>query len=500
MYNDNNNFNGQDRGTDFDPASVNAGSTGTNAANDTGFTPRSDTADHSPYGSARQNDYRHAEQNDYGYKANSYENNYDPDSYINYNMDDLSGGGNGGFGGYGGGGDFGNRHYRKKKGRKNAGGEIKMTKKKIACIVLACMVFSGAASAGTVWAYNNYASTGSVTGSTDGYTLETATGSSMTVSQISKAVTSSVVEITTESVSTDNWASQYVTEGAGSGLIIKSNGYIMTNYHVIEGASKITVTNDSSKKYTAKVVGYDEDNDIAVIKIDATGLTPVTYGDSDGLSVGDMAVIVGNPLGSLGDSVSAGIISATKREITLDNNTMNLIQTDASVNPGNSGGGLFNSHGQLVGVVVAKSSGTDVEGLGFAIPVNTAAKVAAKIIKNGGNISSGSSSSSSSSSTAYSGMSYVNPTTTSEAEQYGYSEPGVYIAEVTSDNAKNAGFEVGDRVVKIGSKTITDFASAKAAIQSHDPGDKVKFVVYRDGKKLTITETLGTAPSSSSSN
>lgn len=457
----------------YDPASVNAGSTGNNNANDT------------------------------GYSSSAYPGGgYDPDSYMRYNMDDLSGG-NGGYGGNGG-NDGGPEYYYNKKGkRKKKAKEIKLTGRKVACIVLACMVFSGAATAGTLWAYNNYSSTGTLTGSTDGYTLETATGSSMTVSQISKKVTGSVVEITTESVSTDNWASQYVTEGAGSGVIIKSNGYIMTNYHVIEGASKITVTNDSSKKYTAKVVGYDSDNDIAVLKIDATGLTPVTYGNSDEISVGDMAVVCGNPLGSLGDSVSSGIISATKREITLDNNTMNLIQTDASVNPGNSGGGLFNSHGQLVGVVVAKSSGTDVEGLGFAIPVNTAAKVTAKIIKTGGNTSSssgssGSSSSSSSSSTAYSGMSYLDLTSKSDAEQYGYSKAGVYIAEVNSTNAKSAGFQAGDRVVKAGGKTISSFSVLKTAIQSRSPGDKMTFVVSRNGSNKTITMTLGSTSDQSS--
>lgn len=214
-----------------------------------------------------------------------------------------------------------------------------------------------------------------------GFDLEKDTGSKMTVQQIAKKVTGSVVSIKTESVAQSSWIREYVTQGAGSGVIFKEDGYIITNNHVVEGARKITVSiDDSEKEYEAKIVGTDASNDVAVIKIDAKGLTAATIGQSDKLVAGDMAVVVGNPLGELGDSVSAGVISSTSRKLTLEDQQMDLIQTDATINPGNSGGGLFNGSGQLVGLVVAKSSGSNVEGLGFAIPMKTAMQSAQNIL------------------------------------------------------------------------------------------------------------------------
>ena len=160
---------------------------------------------------------------------------------------------------------------------------------------------------------------------------------------------------------------------------------------------KIYVTLHNSKQYEATLVGTDPETDIAVIKIKASGLVPATYGNSDELEVGDMSVIIGNPLGELGGTVTAGIVSALDREITIDGQPMTLLQTDASVNPGNSGGGMFDQYGHLIGIVVAKSSGSDVEGLGFAIPINTAAEVASQLMKNGKVEST----------TGYSGMTYA---------------------------------------------------------------------------------------------
>lgn len=189
--------------------------------------------------------------------------------------------------------------------------------------------------------------------------------------------------ISTESVSTDSWANQYVTEGAGSGVVYSEDGYILTNNHVIEGASNITVSMHDGTEYDATLVATDSQSDIAVLKIDATGLTPVTFGDSDSLSVGDLAVVIGNPLGTLAGTATDGIVSGLEREITLNGKNMTLMQISASVNPGNSGGGVFDQYGNLIGLVVAKSSGSDVEGLGFAIPSNTVASVAESLISNG---------------------------------------------------------------------------------------------------------------------
>ena len=174
-----------------------------------------------------------------------------------------------------------------------------------------------------------------------------------------------------------------MTEGAGSGVVYSEDGYILTNNHVIEGASTINVTMNDGKTYEASLVAADSQSDIAVLKIDATGLTPVSFGDSDALSVGDLAVVIGNPLGTLAGTATDGIVSGLEREITLDGKSMTLIQVSASVNPGNSGGGVFDQYGNLIGLVVAKSSGSDVEGLGFAIPSNTVKSVVESLISNG---------------------------------------------------------------------------------------------------------------------
>src|SRR5699024_342301 len=149
---------------------------------------------------------------------------------------------------------------------------------------------------------------------------------------------------------------QYVSSGAGSGVILTQDGYIVTNHHVIEDANSITVRTRSGDEYNASLVGSDEQSDLAVLKIDATGLTPAVLGDSTTLEVGELAIAIGNPLGELGGSVTSGIISALDREMTIDGQTMTLLQTDAAVNPGNSGGGLFNANGDLIGIVNAKSS------------------------------------------------------------------------------------------------------------------------------------------------
>ena len=265
-----------------------------------------------------------------------------------------------------------------------------MTRGKVVALIICCSLissifgFAGAVVAGFSWsAPLSLGTENTNNANTTGFDLEDATGSEMTVQEITAATLDSVVEIKTESVQTEVFLGQYVTEGAGSGVIIKSDGYIITNYHVIEGANKIIVTTTDEQQYAAQVIGADADNDIAVLKINAANLPAATMGNSDQLNVGDLAVAIGNPLGELGGTVTAGIISALDRSITIDGTTMSLLQTDTSINPGNSGGGLFNQYGQLIGVVVAKSSGSDVEGLGFAIPINTASRVAEQIIEHG---------------------------------------------------------------------------------------------------------------------
>lgn len=381
------------------------------------------------------------------------------------------------------------RPDKKKKKKK------KMSKNgKIALLVCISIILSGAFGFAGAAVYNGAFGGSSGSGNsisrTDGYTLEDATGSSLTVSEIVDKAADSVVEIVTESVATDSWMMQYITEGAGSGVIIDSDGYIMTNNHVISGARKITVTLRNGDEYEATIVGTDSDNDVAVIKINPDGkeLTAATYGNSDQLVVGELAVAIGNPLGQLGGTVSSGIVSALNRDITVDGQEMNLLQTDASINPGNSGGGLFNQYGQLIGLVVAKSSGSNVEGLGFAIPVNTAAEAAQQIIKTGGDVNS-----QTASGDAKIGVNIATVSSRELAQQYGLDDTGVYITGLTSLNAQEAGFQIGDRIAKADGKKISDYDDLSAVLKKHSPGDTISVVVERNSEKITLETTLTTS-------
>lgn len=299
--------------------------------------------------------------------------------------------------------------------------------------------------------------------------LQSATRGKLTIDEIASKNADAVVEIMTTSGGT--------SEGAGSGVIVKSNGYIVTNYHVIDGATTIAVRLHSGKSYSASVVGYDEQTDIAVLKIDAAKLNAVTIGRSSKLSVGDLAVVIGNPLGKLGGTVTAGIISAKDRKIELENRTRTLIQTDASINEGNSGGALFNSKGELVGIVVAKGSGTGIEGLGFAIPIDSVASSIDDIIEHGtitGKPMAGIS--------IYDGD--VKDKTT------GKSTAAILIAEVNGSNAKAAGLKKGDQIVSVDNEKVSTAEGVISAIQSHRIGETVKLGIIRDGKEMTISVKL----------
>ena len=205
------------------------------------------------------------------------------------------------------------------------------------------------------------------------------------ISRVYYAVADSVVEITTELITPGSFLNSYVSEGAGSGVIISENGFIVTNHHVIEGASNIVVRLTDGSEYRATLVGSDKTADLAVLKI-ATGEKPLTYaklGCSADLVVGEDVIAIGNPLGELGGTLTTGIISATERNIIVDGVEMTLLQTNAAINPGNSGGGLFNMAGELVGIVNAKMAGEDVEGLGFAIPIDYAYGVILDLVNYG---------------------------------------------------------------------------------------------------------------------
>ena len=320
------------------------------------------------------------------------------------------------------------------------------------------------------------------------------TASGMTTAQVSEMVSPSVVVITTEQVVYSQWSwygQNQVESGAGSGVIISSDGYILTCAHVVDGASNITVTiND--KDYTATLVGEDTTSDIAVIKIDANGLTPATVGDSDSLKVGQNVMAVGNPLGELGGTVTGGMISALNRSVTIQGsssvNTMSLIQMDASVSPGNSGGGLFNMNGELVGIVNAKSSSSDAEGLGFAIPINDAIKVAQELLENGYVTGR-----------PYLGITYLAVTDAQTAQQLGVNAYGVYIVDVTKGGpADQAGLKAGDRIVSVDGSEIAAKDDLGTLMQKHAAGDTLAITVARDGQMQTVNVTLGEKTASNS--
>lgn len=305
-------------------------------------------------------------------------------------------------------------------------------------------------------------------------------GSALSVSEVANLVSNSVVEISTESVANDMFMRQYVTEGAGSGVIISADGYIATNNHVIQGASKITVRLADGKEYEAKLIGTDAQTDVAVVKIEGVTLQPATLGDSSQLAVGDTAIAIGNPLGELGGTVTNGIISALDREIILENQTMTLLQTNAAINPGNSGGGLFNDQGELIGLVVAKSAGSNVEGLGFAIPANVVREVVDSII-NVGYVQG----------RPVLGISVVSIDSAQMAYQYGVNRMGVYVAQLTEGTkAESSGLEVGDCIVAVDDVEITTSSDLTKILQSHKVGDEVKVTVSRNGKILTAQVEL----------
>lgn len=302
---------------------------------------------------------------------------------------------------------------------------------------------------------------------------------------VSEGCSDSVVEIRTESVQNSQRFGQFVSEGAGSGVIVTADGYIVTNNHVIDGASKITVTLTSGKEYTASLIGKDAKTDLAVIKISETSLKAAAFGSSSSLKVGEPVVAIGNPLGELGGTVTNGIISALDRQIEIDNEKMTLLQTDAAVNPGNSGGGLFNSEGLLVGVVNAKSSGSDIEGLAFAIPADTARNVIDQIIKQGyvsGRIDLG--------------LTFKEQSSSFNLFTGSWTRGGVYITDVTyNSNAAYAGLKRGDIVTAVDGKQISSYSDIKKIINSHNVSDTVTFTVYRNGQSLTLSFRLQEAKS-----
>ncbi len=312
------------------------------------------------------------------------------------------------------------------------------------------------------------------------------TGGALSVSGIAALASPSVVEISTETVTRSSFLGQYVQSGAGSGVIFSEDGIVVTNDHVVDGASTITVRTKDGTSYEATLLGTDSKTDIAVLKIEATGLTPAILGDSDALSVGEYAMAIGNPLGQLGGTVTDGIVSALSREVNVNGENMTLLQTNAAINPGNSGGGLFNEKGELIGIVNAKSSrgasssGASIEGLGFAIPVNTVKNSVQELLDYGyvrGRPALG--------------VTLLNVSDAQTAFQYRVSRMGVYVQSVTEGGAaEKAGVQVGDCIIALGDVAVSTHADVKSQLNNYAVGDVVQLQVIRDGRTLTLNVTL----------
>ena len=363
---------------------------------------------------------------------------------------------------------------------------------KIASLTLVCALLGGLVGGGTAYLVSNSSSSNTTEVNVSNrkpteIQLKTVDGKNpMTDAELYAANVNSVVSINITATSDPNFFGQTTqTAGAGSGFILTPDGYIVTNYHVVGDADTVKVTLYNGDSYDAQYIGGDEDYDIAVIKIEATDLPNVTLGNSDSLNVGDHVLAIGNPLGELGGTVTSGIVSALNRSVTIQGtsstNTMSLIQMDASVSSGNSGGGLFNMNGELIGLVNAKSSSSDAEGLGFAIPINDAIKVAQDLLENG--YVSG---------RPYMGITYLAVTDAQTAAQLNVTAYGVYVVDVAQGGpADKAGLKTGDRIVSIDGTEIAQKDDLGTLIQQHAAGDTLSITVAREGQMQTVSLTLG---------
>ena len=311
--------------------------------------------------------------------------------------------------------------------------------------------------------------------------VQVGTGTQMTPAEVYAANVNSTVGITT-SVTTNFWGYQSTSAASGSGFIISDDGYILTNFHVIEDSDSISVSMYNGDRYDATLIGCDESNDIAVLKIEAEGLSPVILGNSDNLNVGDSVVAIGNPLGELTFTLTSGAISAKDREVTFSNNmSMNLLQTDCAINSGNSGGALFNLYGEVIGVTNAKystssSSSASIDNIGFAIPINSIMGIVESIIEKG-YISK-----------PYIGISVLD--VSEETQQYGI-PAGAAIQAVTEDGpAAQAGLQKGDVITAVDGTAMTS-KELVSYIGEASVGQEMVFSIYRQGENLEITVYVG---------
>ncbi|MEG1657642.1 MAG: trypsin-like peptidase domain-containing protein [Oscillibacter sp.] len=363
---------------------------------------------------------------------------------------------------------------------------------KITALALSCALLGGAVGGGIAWAVGNGpagATSVSISGRpASAVALKTVDGKQeMSDAEVYAANVNSAVSINTSATGVNYFGQVVQSASSGSGFILTTDGYIVTNHHVIEDATAVKVTLYNGESYDASVIGSDTDYDIAVIKIQATGLQAVTLGDSSTLNVGDHVLAVGNPLGELTFSLSGGMVSCVNRAINVSGTPFNMIQTDASINPGNSGGPLFNRYGEVVGIVSAKYSSTGsegVEGLGFAIPMNDVLAMIQDIMTNGYVTNK-----------AFLGIT-PGTMTSAMAQQYRYDiSEGVFVYSVEEGSAAaKAGLQMGDVITAIDGKKIASVEELTAAKKHYSAGDTATFTLYRGGKTSDVQITWGSVP------
>ena len=383
-------------------------------------------------------------------------------------------------------------HPRKPKTARTPEQERLITR--IACLCLVCALLGGLGGGAIAGLITRSGKTGSTsTAANSGGTLVTQPVSSdpSSASAIYNQACKQVVAITTE-VPYPNYFGQTSSQAScGSGFFITDDGYVLTNYHVISTAHQygyaVSVLTYDGTTYQATIVGVDEDNDIALLKIDASGVTPVTFGDSDSMAVGDTVYAVGNPLGELEFTMTSGMISALDRTITTSDGTdsgINMFQIDAAVNAGNSGGPVYNTSGQVIGIVTAKYSSSGVEGLGFAIPVNDAVAIANDLMKNG-------------TVTDRAQLGITLQTIPASAAQYYNMPNGAYVNAVNSGScAEKAGLKAGDIITAIDDTSISSGDALRSALRGYSAGESATLTVSRSGETLKLTVTFDRASDS----
>lgn len=307
------------------------------------------------------------------------------------------------------------------------------------------------------------------------------TGKLMTAAEVYAANVNSTVGITTQITSSNLWG-QSTSSASGSGFILTADGYIVTNYHVVEGANKIVVSTYDGTSYSATMVGYDDNNDLAVLKIDAAGLSPVVLGSSAQMNVGDSVAAIGNPLGELTFSLTTGCVSALNRAVSFSDGTeMDLIQTDCAINSGNSGGALFNLYGEVIGITNAKysgnsSSGASIDNIAFAIPIDTVRPIIESIIEKG-----------------YYAKPYIGISVSDvaqSAQQYGVPAGAAVVAVTAGGPCETAGLQKNDVITSINGSEITGYKDLKKILANAKAGDVLELTVWRAQQTLTLSVTV----------